>query len=110
MKLYYYLNSNLEQIKYIDYDGSSLDITSYTSTNKFTIPKNGIVRVAVKPISGSWIYVAICDKKGNLMYEVNVNTNNSIGQSTVVPVYKGQMVYVVNGSTSNKVVFYFPFE
>lgn len=84
--------------------GTSVDISTRTSSNQYTIPSDGIVTVMCTYRSASYIQLYV---DGNVMAEPSSPSNtNAAGNAVVsVPVFKGQKVYVSRSSTYSTATF-----
>lgn len=84
--------------------GTSVDISTRTSSNKYTIPSDGVVTVMCTYRSASYIQLFVDD---NVMAQPSSPNNaNAAGNIVVsVPVFKGQEVYVSRSSTYSIATF-----
>ena len=84
--------------------GTSVDISDRTSSNKYTIPSDGIVTVMCTYRSASYIQLFVED---NVMVQQSSPNNANFPGNTVVsvPVFKGQSVYVVRSSSYSTATF-----
>lgn len=92
--------------------GTAIDISSYnTSSNKYTVPSDGIVKLICNYRSTAYIAVKICnsDDSGEQTYQIGAA--GSATEYLCIPVFKGQKVYrsANNGAGGNNFVNYFPY-
>lgn len=85
--------------------GSLVNLNSYTSSNKYTVPSDGLAQVTISWQQGSYCY--IFDEFGNMI--IGVSTNGSVGSNMMsVPVFKGMKIYIQK-SASNANAYFRPF-
>lgn len=87
--------------------GTSVDISSYTSSNMYTIPSDGIIQAVCTYRASSYIMVIRSD--GMVLVEQATPSSGLQGNLVVsIPVYKSMKVYVTRSSTYSY-AFYYPY-
>lgn len=86
--------------------GSGEQIISHTSTNKYTVPGDGIIRVWCNYRSGNYVQVTISNSDGTNPQEFHQASGGTGQMSIAVPVFKGQKVWTIaNNGLYNYVTF-----
>ena len=82
--------------------GTSVDITSYnSSSNMYTCPSDGVIRIQCTYRSNAYITLNNEDGEGLAQCSSTGNANMGGNLLSSTPVFTGMKVYVVNNSTYN---------
>ena len=83
--------------------GSSVNLNSYTGSNRYTIPSDGVVEAYVGWEGNQYMYVMV---DGGPTARASTGSNNKGGNSTFLPVFKVQRVHVEYIGSSAAARFY----
>ena len=100
------IKSNLTELTF-DHLGTAVDIKSYTSSNKFVIPKDGYIQLSCGAATNNYGNAAIYDSDGNA-FGIGVIGSQSTQGYFAIFVKKG-MLFAMFGGT-NYQANYFPME
>ena len=99
------LKAEVNKKKYKGY-GAAVNIESYSSSsNTYTVPTDGIVRIICTYRSNS--YIQLYNSSGTALAQQSSTGNANMGGNlaVAVPVYKDMKIYVVRSSTYSTAIF-----
>ena len=100
------LKSNLTELSYTSF-GTAVNVKSYTSSNKFTIPKDGYIQLSCSTGAGNFCNATIGDS-GGLGFSIGCVGSASTYGYFAIFVKKGMLFNVQGGSNHN--AYYIPME
>ncbi len=90
--------------------GVSQGITNYTSSsNAFTVPKDGMLRLQTRYTQTNYIGVTIANSDLSNQIQFQVGGNGSANQNWAIPVFKGQKVWRHSNNGQYNYIDYIPF-
>ena len=93
------IKSNLTDLTF-DHFGTLVEVKSYTSSNKFTIPKDGYIQLSCTTGAGNFCNATISDSNGNGFSIGCVGSNSTYGFESCF-VKKGMLFNIQGGSNYN---------
>lgn len=93
--------------------GVPVDITAYSSaSSKYAVPADGLVLIQCSYRSGQYIYGRVfnADDTNEVFIQLTTGGSNMQGnQQAVIPVFKGQRVYIQTNNTTYNFGQFIPF-
>ncbi len=78
--------------------GSLTEITSYTATNKYTIPANGLLRCYVNYRTGAYLSFNVSNGDGSNEVSFQTYATGISNSIIAVPVFAGQKAWVASNN------------
>jgi hypothetical protein len=100
------IKSNLTELSYTSF-GTAVNVKTYTSSNKYTIPKDGYIQLSCSTGAGNYCNATIGDGNGNGFSIGCVGSGSTYGYFAIF-VKKGMLFNIQGGSNHN--AYYIPME